>query len=1357
MTKNSMPSILDKHIASVNDDSFGHRHFAQALESLIESESNVAPYSIGLLGDWGTGKSSIKELYLNELKNDLYKDNNGLKRSEKIHTITYNAWRYGGKDQDVKRTLLRHVFLELGGDEEKLKDRLYNQVNITQAKQKDLWSLTKEYLYSWFAPFPAFIVIIILLLIVLNISSNFLPENDNGFAKGIFLSCLTFVFGFILKQLKSPSVNLTSPINKILLPSVSSEQYEEMLTSQVREFLSGKVEGLRKAGKTCKRIVVFIDDLDRLSAEEMVTGLDAIRTFMEMPTNSVESGSVGIIFVISCDERRVADALSRGRRHGDMPGTVFSTHDARRYLDRIFQFRLEIPPFPRQDMRSYALNLFRKQPKIISEIEREDHKVEAVVDRMIYPGVVTPRNALQIVNAFFHSWWIAKRRELEPNENRPGGLHDKAVTAHPISLGALCTLKVNFPEFYDQLLLDPTLIERFTDVLVRKKDISEQPLTVKILLTEKYLLNSEQQEYEVYPHHRELRTYLSSLVGTRWPESLKSLLYLTEDPITRKFGGSISIIYDYFVAGDTALVLEHLGKHSGKENLSNQEAMLIFQMTEDLNRESETRRDNAFRVIAELINRVPPEYLPKISGQLCVALSDSLVLRSTIGITHITDVVRLSTQPNKIAIATKVIDDSLTEDGVLVMLENQGTPTLDDAEKIATSSVKLALEVLNETPIGEKHEKTLMDWIVNRTVKIRDKSTQIDFEVFEDWVTDFQHLILNRIGSEYISVLHDQIINSGEKLLNISMSITNAKIVLDRMWDFGAVEQEKVCSILTDAQQLFSPSYVDMIWEYAESHKESFTSERANSFISAVSDNLIKINRTSKDNRFNLKGFQLILSFMVAHADNLSSDALSSIESLLLSYNSDSEYVDAIISIMIELDRGYDLSEDPVMTNWYESDIEQIPLEYINFATKRYSIVSQEVRNATANFLTSVYSSSSPSKSQVKRFGEILKSVLTESNIEPSLVQHIELSFSQVNSKYSNDKFCISILPLITPFIDRCDSSKISSFFNEYTSKGKNSVPILSALMFSMIGNWKLLKSTVDGYDFEALFDTIYSCFSSSQDNTNYPVSTLSGLKLFIDSKYVSEEHREKLIALACKIWAFKPKSVIIALSAAFVNLSEEQFANLAKDMDFENEEFRGSLSSAWGYKEYSLSYHLGSLTHLLNETLKKLSDTDKFGVLLCWFEYCQLDKINFYQSVIKLPEITAESKVLIFNAYKELNLISDLAILNCTIEECIELQSENSFSSKIFESKEVLSLLLDNSEKRYAFTRTMLSRFDSIASLMYRKHAASWGKELIGNDALKFITSEDIDNEDMEYLEVIFKSASRIKTLKKHLRNREI
>ena len=38
-----------------------------------------------------------------------------------------NAWRYG-ESNDIKRALLRHVFLELEGNEQTLKDELYNQI-----------------------------------------------------------------------------------------------------------------------------------------------------------------------------------------------------------------------------------------------------------------------------------------------------------------------------------------------------------------------------------------------------------------------------------------------------------------------------------------------------------------------------------------------------------------------------------------------------------------------------------------------------------------------------------------------------------------------------------------------------------------------------------------------------------------------------------------------------------------------------------------------------------------------------------------------------------------------------------------------------------------------------------------------------------------------------------------------------------------------------------------------------------------------------------------------------------------------------------------------------------------------------
>jgi predicted KAP-like P-loop ATPase len=87
-----MPSLLDREISSAEDDAFGHRHFAKALESLIESPENEPPFSVGLLGKWGTGKSSIKEMYLQSRRDDRTKNKKGKIRSERFHTISFNAW-----------------------------------------------------------------------------------------------------------------------------------------------------------------------------------------------------------------------------------------------------------------------------------------------------------------------------------------------------------------------------------------------------------------------------------------------------------------------------------------------------------------------------------------------------------------------------------------------------------------------------------------------------------------------------------------------------------------------------------------------------------------------------------------------------------------------------------------------------------------------------------------------------------------------------------------------------------------------------------------------------------------------------------------------------------------------------------------------------------------------------------------------------------------------------------------------------------------------------------------------------------------------------------------------------------------
>jgi DNA replication protein DnaC len=83
LTAGEMPSVLDREIADAKLDAFGHRHFALALRSLIESEDHPTPFSIGLLGGWGTGKSSIKEMYMAELRNDATK-HQGARRLEML-------------------------------------------------------------------------------------------------------------------------------------------------------------------------------------------------------------------------------------------------------------------------------------------------------------------------------------------------------------------------------------------------------------------------------------------------------------------------------------------------------------------------------------------------------------------------------------------------------------------------------------------------------------------------------------------------------------------------------------------------------------------------------------------------------------------------------------------------------------------------------------------------------------------------------------------------------------------------------------------------------------------------------------------------------------------------------------------------------------------------------------------------------------------------------------------------------------------------------------------------------------------------------------------------------------------------
>jgi len=137
---------------------------------------------------------------------------------------------------------------------------------------------------------------------------------------------------------------------------------------------------------------------------------------------------------------------------------------------------------------------------------------------MIHVDVSSPRNALQIVNAFIQSWWLAKKREFSGSgTQRAGGLLEGTITKHPVTLAVVCALKVDYPHFYNKLQEEPDLITQFTDVFVQQsKEFEDLPPKPKHLLSE-YC-----KESQLLPEHTLLRRFIGSLRGLRWPDLHRS-------------------------------------------------------------------------------------------------------------------------------------------------------------------------------------------------------------------------------------------------------------------------------------------------------------------------------------------------------------------------------------------------------------------------------------------------------------------------------------------------------------------------------------------------------------------------------------------------------------------------------------------------------------------------------------------------------------------------------------------------------------------------------------------------------------------------------------------------------------------
>ena len=286
---------------SDNESSVDLLRFTYLTDTLVElvQQDALLPTTIGVFGDWGSGKSTI----LKHAETKLRSQGNG------TVCLTFNGWLFEGYE-DAKSALMGNILEEL---EKQLKEnqRWNDKIGGTITK------LLKR--VNW--------------LKVAKATAGVALPMMTG------LPILGPLLGLIPEAKKKEDAELD-------LSGLLSEAPDESTRTTIREFRQEFSKLLEQAGVS--RLVVIIDDLDRCLPSTIIDTLEAIKLFLFAGRTA---------FILGADERLVEYAVRE--RFPDLPNTDFQV--GQNYLEKLVQIPLRLPTLNARETESYLALLFAQR------------------------------------------------------------------------------------------------------------------------------------------------------------------------------------------------------------------------------------------------------------------------------------------------------------------------------------------------------------------------------------------------------------------------------------------------------------------------------------------------------------------------------------------------------------------------------------------------------------------------------------------------------------------------------------------------------------------------------------------------------------------------------------------------------------------------------------------------------------------------------------------------------------------------------------------------------------------------------------------------------------------------------------
>lgn len=1344
---NSFSAILDKEIKSADQDKFGHKDLAEALKYLVEDEKHVPPYSIGLLGEWGTGKSSIKEIYLKNLENDAKKDQNGNTRKDLVKAISFNAWRYGG--ENMRRSLLREAFIALGGRPEQLWDHFFKSVSRTDNEYKDLKQFCLDFGLNTGAMLAQIGLMLLVAYSLLYLFFSLTGITNEMFKTGI-MAILTLCLFPAIKYIFDPNryvISIFNEATKKEMPVSTAMEYENIFISQLIKYKS--------KNSRLRRLVIFVDDLDRLSAREMVEGLDAVRSFMEMPGILSE---IGIVFVISCDESRVAKALeARKNRSGKngLPAAVLNIKDARRFLDRLFQFRLEIPSPPDADMRSYAQKLIETEYVQISEdMKKHNLQLTTLVHHLIPNSVKSPRNAIQLINAFAQIWWLAKEREhTGAGSSQVGGLRMGSVTNHPRAVAALSVLKVCYPDFYADLQKYPDMLGYFRAILFENKQLEEIPAVIKLEL-ERYIdmVDGDDISIEIKRECDGLKSYLSSIKSLQLPDDMAPLVHLSEDPLSRNLPGGTNRAYKALLANDQNAFLSEIGEANNQDDFNVEILMLIEDLVSQLSNAMEEEVNNAYNVLANIHERIPTSADQQLMRPLVRRVAESTILRNMIGLEKTSEIVIRGGKNDQMQVASKLVKDFCKlSGGVKYSLQSGSKPTLDEVEAGVRKAVEIIVNIGKRTGLLSDTKIQLANWMVNRPILYGESESRIPIGDLETWVENYGDYMLELLDSKYIDAICAEVENNNELLnVNIDKIAINCKTVLNR--NLANNNLDIIWEQLKRLVQLEDIQLLEVALAFIESCYKRIEPSALNEIIQSIATEAVDYLNEEVDDfeETNKNIFKLLSNILNSRISELTKESINTVTKLINTAKAQAPIAPHAIAILNKINNRPNHLLDTLIAEWLEIIFSELPILYVSWvAGKTVQFLNENQFNKLYSVLSKVLDGPNITEDAQKRMYAFMKGIPVEQLKSPKIIKIAGKLFEKlIENAQNQNNYIISILPVADLLLDALSDKQIAQLLDTLVTSAADNPQYLGFVHAVLKERWVLPSDEYQNYDLGAYVGSALSILSQHPGEINAP----DIIDSMINIKNVSGEDQKinkDILEAITYIWPHHSSQAVRHIKESNLIYPPAFLAGLGNNTNINDLNQTQALRTAYS-QQASIPNNKRkkeTLTSIIN-TVKKGNGSNEDIVLDAWCDALVDDAIELVMDVLTNEELNIDQVARLWRQIVKRKEQLKYTFFVDSGPKLLSIENFDGFAAEYFNLLQSV-YTKSSSDEQKKIERAHGNGFKEAASLSIKNRIVSWAQKNSGVNVFNVLKNEKLHPNDKEILLRAFPKSSKIKKLK--------